>query len=478
MTKRIAVGGIHTECSTYSPLIMRRDDFAITEGDELAAAVGPPPKGVEVTPLFHANALPGGPVAADVYAAFKSAFLERLAAARPLHGVCLFMHGAVHVIGMDDAEADWIGAVRGLVGDDCLIAVSYDLHGNVSQPIVDAIDIFAAYRTAPHLDVAETYRRAFSMLVRAISSGTRPGVAWAPVPVLMPGERTSTEDEPAKSLYASLPEFDARDHVLDANLMVGYVWADVPRATAAAVVTATDRRAGLAAAGDLAAAYWDARDRFAFGVEAGPIEAMLDLAARSETGPVILADSGDNPTGGGVGDRVDVLAAILRRDIDDVLVAGIADAPAAEAAARAGVGSSLDLTIGGTLGSDCAPVTMSAEVLHRAGSVAARNLQVVVRAARNVRVVLTHVRRPFHHLADFTALGEDAAALKMLVVKSGYLSPELAPLANPALMALSDGAVNQDIAGLANLRRARPTFPFQADFRWSPEPRLSRRFPG
>lgn len=120
---------------------------------------------------------------------------------------------------------------------------------------------------------------------------------------------------------------------------------------------------------------------------------------------------------------------------------------------------------------------MRAEVLRRLGSAEERNLQVVVRTGRNVRVVLTYVRRPFHHLADFAELGEDVAALNMLVVKSGYLSPELAPLANPALMALSDGAVNQRIASLANLRRARPTFPFQTDFEWSPAPRLSRRFP-
>ncbi|WP_421724325.1 M81 family metallopeptidase [Bauldia sp.] len=476
MTHRIALGGIHTECSTYSPQIMRREDFIVVRGDDLSATVGEPPDGVDIIPLFWASAVPGGPVAADVYQAFKTEFLNELSAAMPLDGVCLLMHGAVHVEGMDDAEADWIGAVREIVGDACPIAVSYDLHGNVSQPIIDAIDIFAAYRTAPHIDVTETYRRAFSMLTACLTGGFRPGVAWAPIPVLLPGERTSTEQDPAKSLYARLPSVGQRPGVRDANLMVGYVWADVPRATAAAVVTGTEAEASLAAAGDLAEAYWSARAAFDFGVETGPVTAMLDAAERATTRPVILADSGDNPTGGGVGDRTDVLAALLDRGFDDVLVAGIADPPATLAAAAAGEGARLDLTFGGALGSACQPITRTVDVVRVLGSAETRDLLAVVRTGP-VRVVLTYARRPFHDLADFAAFGEDVTSLQVLLVKSGYLSPELAPIANPALMALSDGAVNQDIVSLSNQRRPTPTFPFQPDFDWQPNPRLSRRFP-
>ncbi len=237
---RIAVGGIHTECSTYSPVLMAVEDFRVLRGADLLQAEYfdfLDAEGIEHLPLLHARAVPGGPVSRPTYDAFKAEFLDRLQQALPINGLYLAMHGAIKVDGMEDAEGDWISAARSVVGPDCPIATSYDLHGNVSQRIIDQIDIFAGYRTAPHIDTRETMIRAWAMLIEALRSGTRPGVAWAKIPVLLPGECTSTEDEPAKGLYRQLPDIDARPGVLDANLMVGYVWADEPRATACAVIT-------------------------------------------------------------------------------------------------------------------------------------------------------------------------------------------------------------------------------------------------
>ena len=72
--------------------------------------------------------------------------------------------------------------------------------------------------------------------------------------------------------------------------------------------------------------------------------------------------------------------------------------------------------------------------------------------------------------------GSIPTAVRLLVVKSGYLSPELAPIANPNLMALTEGVVNQDIANLASNRRARPVFPFDRNFEFTPQARLSARW--
>ena len=300
-------------------------------------------------------------------------------------------------------------------------------------------------------------------------------IAWAPVPVLLPGERTSTEDEPAKSLYAALPDYDARPGVLNANIMVGYVWADEPRATAAAVVTGTDPRAAEEAVGEIAARYWSARRDFDFGMRAGPLEEMLDIVADCRTGPTILADSGDNPTGGGVGDRVDVLSAMLDRNWAGALVAGIADPEAALACAEAGPGASLEIAIGGALtgkgGITALPVLVDAII----GSPETGDVEVLV-YTDNFGIVITQRRRPFHHVSDFSALGLNVRHIHMVVVKSGYLSPELAPIANPALMALTDGAVNQDIPALTNRRRTRPVYPFDQDFDWQPTVFRSRRW--
>ncbi len=240
---RIAVGGLHTECSTYNPVLMREEDFTIWRGGEmLEKSYFDVLKRHQATymPTFYARAVPGGPVAGETYRRFKAEFLAALEAALPLDGIYLAMHGAVFVEGMEDVEGDWLNATRALVGPDCLIAVSYDLHGNLSQRIIDAIDIFSTYRTAPHIDVDETQARSLDMLFRALETGVRPIIAWAPIPVVLPGERTSTEDEPAKSLYARLPEIDGSEAIWDASLQVGYVWADEPRTTAAAVMTGTD----------------------------------------------------------------------------------------------------------------------------------------------------------------------------------------------------------------------------------------------
>lgn len=475
---RIAVGGIHTECSTYSPVLMQAEDFRVLRGEGLTghdyfAFLRDYP--AEVAPLLHARAVPGGPVSRAAYEGFKAEFLALLEAARPFDAVYLAMHGAMKVEGMFDAEGDWICAVRAAVGPEMLIATSYDLHGNVSARIVDQIDIFAAYRTAPHIDTPETMRAAYGMLLRALATGVRPGVVRVPVPLLLPGERSSTEDEPARSLYAALPGLEGPG-VWRTDLMIGYVWADEPRATACAVVTGTDHAAAGAVALKIAESFWAARDQFRFGPVTGPLDEMLQLAEAARTAPVILADSGDNPTGGGVGDRADVLAALIARDWQGALVAGITDRPAVEACFAAGQGARLSLRIGASLDPAGVSVTAEAKVLRLddPGPVAER--QAVVEIG-GITLVLAARRRPYHDIADFTRLGLDPASVRLLVVKSGYLSPELAPLANPNLMALTDGVVNQDIARLPNLHRPQAALPYDAQTAFTPLTLPSARFP-
>ena len=474
---RIAVGGIHTECSTYSPVLMQDADFRVLRGEGLTGHeyfAFLKNHTAEVAPLLHARAVPGGPVARDTYDRFKAEFLERLEAAKPFDAVYLAMHGAMKVDGMFDAEGDWISAVRAAVGPDMLIATSYDLHGNVSQRIIDQIDIFAAYRTAPHIDTPETMEAAYAMLLRAVETGARPGVVRVPVPLLLPGERSSTEDEPGRSLYAALPSREGPS-VWRTDLIIGYVWADEPRATACAVVTGTDLAATKAAGTAIAADFWAARDRFRFGPVTGPLPEMLALAEKATTRPVILADSGDNPTGGGVGDRADVLAALIARDWQDALIAGITDRPAVEACFAAGQGARLTLKIGASLDPAGVSANAQVEVIRLDEGTTPAEWQAVVRT-RGITLVLAARRRPYHDLADFTKLGLDPKAARLVVVKSGYLSPDLAPIANPNLMALTDGVVNQDIPKLANLHRAAGTVPWAESPGFAPDPQPSVRF--
>jgi microcystin degradation protein MlrC len=477
---RFAFGGIHIECSTYSRIRSRTQDFTVLSGETLAAAPQfaflrsyPYP----FRPTFYASAVPGGPVERATFDAFKEEFVHSLKQLLPLDGLYLPMHGALYVEGMRDAEGDWISAARQVVGPECLISASYDLHGNLSRRIIDAIDMLSAYRTAPHIDVQETMQRASAMLLHCTTKKIRPTLVWAPVPVLLPGERTSTEDEPAKGLYAQLAGRSATPGVMDASLLVGYVWADEPRATASVVLTGTNRPALEQQAVELAQQYWDAREDFKFGVPVGSIAELLDRAQASPTQPVILADSGDNPTGGGVGDRAEVLEALLSRRFANALVAGIADLPATELCYRHSPGTRLKLNIGASLDPQGSrPVQAEAEVLFLLATDVPRERQAVVRID-GVTVVLTAARRPFHNISDFTRLHLQIPSFKLLVVKSGYLSPELAPLANPNLMALSDGSILQDLDKLPKNQMRPPTFPFDRSFAWQPSTVISARSP-
>lgn len=474
---RIAVAGLHTECSTYNPVLAREADFRVLRGpmmlkDGYFDFLTHFP--AEFITILHARAIAGGPVERHIYEIWKTEILAGIEAALPLEGVYLAMHGAMFVEGLFDAEGDFIAAVRALVGPDVLIAASYDLHGNVSQKIVDSLDIFSTYRTAPHIDVPDTMRRAVTMLVRALRTGIRPAVVWAPVPVLLPGERTSTQDEPARSFYAQLHEIEEPTGIWDASFQVGYVWADEPRATACAVLTGTDRAAMTAAAERLAQGYWDLRRDFVFGARTGSIAECIEWAMAAATGPAIIAESGDNPTGGGVGDRAEVLTELIERGASGVVFAGIADKAATDAAYAAGIGAKLDLTIGASLDPSSTPARVNAEVilLLEASEPALR--EVVLRIG-GIDLVVTARRRPFHNIADFTRLGLAPRAAKILVVKSGYLSPDLGPIANPSLMALSPGVVDQFVERLPRLHKPHPTYPFDTDFDWSPKALLSKR---
>ncbi|MGR9248350.1 M81 family metallopeptidase [Rhizobium leguminosarum] len=475
---RIAVGGIHIECSTYNPVLNEEKDFRVLRGEALLASpyfAFLKDYDAEFLPTIHARAIAGGPVSRATYEAFKGEFLERLKPMLPLDGLYLAMHGAMYVEGMEDAEGDWISAARALVGKDCTVSASYDLHGNVTQRIIDALDIYSTYRTAPHIDVEETMRRSVSMLVRSLRTGERPIVLWAPIPVVLPGERTSTVDEPAKSLYDMLPGIDAIDGVWDASLMVGYVWADEPRATAAAIMTGTDRAVLEREAKRLARAYWDAREDFVFGCETGSVEECVERAIASPTAPVVLAESGDNPTGGGVGDRADVLAELIARDATGVVFAGIADKAATEACYAAGIGAELELSVGASLdtkGSKPVIARFTVKFLHDTSDPTDRQAVVSV---SGIDLVLSAKRRPYHNIVDFTRLGLDPHRAKIIVVKSGYLSPELAPIANPNLMALSTGVVDQFVERLPRLRKQHPTYPFDKDFAFEPQVFLSAR---
>ena len=467
----IGVAGLSCECCTFSPLLSGERDFMVSAGAELLANYGyfADYPDADFTPLSRARALPGGPIEPTFYDGFKKQVLDELAAHAPWDGIFLDMHGAANVYGRDDVEGDMLAAIRAVVGPSCLISASYDLHGNISPRVIDSLNILTAYRTAPHLDWLETQERALALLMRCLREGLAPSLAFIPVPILVPGEQSSTEFEPAAGLYATIPQVITDYQLLDASILIGYVWADEPRATGSVVAVGLDADRTRAAAADLAQKFWDVREQFQFGVTAGTVDECIQLALQTPSSPVVISDSGDNPTAGGAGDIPFVLERLLALGAASTLVAAIADAEAVTACAQAGVGATISLAVGGKLDPiHGQPLSINGTVisLHsvpwparaKPGSTVMHN-RVAVINVQGIHVVITERRTPFHQMTDFTQLDLDPTQYKIVVVKMGYLVPEVDQMASRALLALSPGAVNQDIEHLTYKRIQRPMFP-------------------
>lgn len=478
-TPRIAIGGIATESCTFSTLPTRLEGFSIARGSNLLPRYPFLSKfaDVEFVPIVQASAIPGGPVETLAYAEIKAELLDHLHAGGPWDGVYLDMHGAMNVLGMDDAEGDWISAVRQVVGKDCLIAASYDLHGNVSRRIVDNLDLLTAFRTAPHVDYEETRERAVTLLLHCLRNGLKPYMTFIPVPVVLPGERTSTEWEPGASLYAQIPEVAGMDGILDASILVGYVWADEPRSTASVIVIGTDHKAVETQAIRLAQNYWDARFDFAFGVPVGSVDECIEMALATTESSVFISDSGDNPTAGGVGDVPYFLERLIAAAVPSAVYASIPDPQAVDICHAEGVGEEVELSLGGKFDPlHGKPLSvrghvLTLETINRIGHFRSAEDQInkhAVVQVGGVKVILTQHRTPFHYISDFQRLSIEPTEHKIVVVKVGYLVPDLKKAAPKALLALSPGAVDQAITRLPYKRIGRPIYPLDGDMHWEP----------
>nr|WSY50771.1 M81 family metallopeptidase [Streptomyces sp. NBC_00886] len=481
----IAVAGLGIESSTFSPARTEAPAFHPQRGAEVLTRY---PFLAPGTPLREAadwrgalvgKALPGGTVTAAAFAELSDELIERLRQLGPLDGLWYDIHGAMTAEGIDDAEALLLARIRETVGPDVPVSTSMDLHGNVSRELVHGSDLITCYRMAPHEDTMDTKERAARNLVDLLASGaSRPVKAWVPVPVLLAGEQTSTRIEPAKSVYAAVEEVEAAEGVIDAAIWVGYAWADEPRNRAAVVVTGPSLAQVTAGAERLARGFWDARHDFAFVAPTGTLDECLDEALGSTARPYFISDTGDNPTAGGAGDVTWGLQQVLERlefkdqDGPMVIYASLPGPAAVAAAERAGVGATVTVTAGAEVDDRHAgPLTLTGVVHSVRHGDRDAGTEVVLRVG-SVYVILTRLRKPYHHEHDFTDLELDPRSADLVLVKIGYLEPELFAMAADWKMALTPGGVDQDLGRLGHHRIRRPMFPFDPAM---PAPDLTAR---
>src|SRR5690606_15042821 len=209
---KIAIAGLAIESSTFSPATTDAAAFHPQRGDEILAYYPFLHEGSALRdaaawgPTLTGKAIPGGAVTPEAYEVLVNEMLDSLRKYTPYDGLFFDIHGAMSVIGMDDAEGDLITRIRGVVGPETVISTSMDLHGHVTERLAAYSDLITCYRLAPHEDAMETKERAVQNLVDRLVAGTgKPAYkAWIEIPILLPGEQTSTRIEPGKSLYAAV----------------------------------------------------------------------------------------------------------------------------------------------------------------------------------------------------------------------------------------------------------------------------------
>jgi microcystin degradation protein MlrC len=445
MLMRIAVAGFLHESNTFNPLKADRAAFAagsLTFGPALAAEWREAHHEVggffqaadeldfQPVPLVMAWATPSGPVTEDVFEEVTAALVAGLRRQSP-DGLLLALHGAMVSDQHADADGEVLARLRQALGRDLPIAVTLDLHGNLSPRLAEAADVAVAYRTNPHVDQRACGRRAAGLLVRMLRREVRPVVALAKPPMLINIMAQDTAREPLASFMARARALEeGGPGILAASLLPGFAYADVPQMGPSVLVVAdADRALAQRSADELAEELWQQREQFTVHLP-GPAEAVSRALAERRT-PVVLVDTGDNVGGGSAGDGTVLLAELLARGATGSVVC-LYCPDGARACAAAGVGADVSLTVGGKvdrLHGDPVQVNGRVRLLH-AGTYEERavrhggkrinhmGLTALVELPGSNLLVLTSLRHPPFSLGALTCLGLQPHQHRILVVKA------------------------------------------------------------
>ena len=262
--------------------------------------------------------------------------------------------------------------------------------------------------------------------------------------------------------------------VVDAAIWVGYAWADEPRNRAAVVVTGWEKSAISAGAEKLAQLFWAAHQDFEFVAKTGSFAECLNTALSSSAHPYFISDSGDNPTAGGSGDMTWGLTQLLARPEfkkltgPSVIYASVPGPKAVQIAVEAGIGATVTVTAGAEIDNiHAGPVTMTGRVHSIKHGDTHAKVEVVLQVG-SVFAILTKLRKPYHHENDFTELDLKPRSADIVIVKIGYLEPELYDMAADWMLGLTPGGVDQDLHRLGHHRIRRPMWPFDKTFEKQP----------
>lgn len=357
---RVLLAQFEQETSHFNPGPTPRDRFDILRGEELVHALADTntyvaggldvftQEGVEVVPTYGASSVTsGGPVISadlDEMTAELLAAVEAVAA--DVDGAYIAFHGAMAGLDEPDPEGRILARVRELMGDRPVVC-SFDLHGILTDRLVQNADILFALHTYPHVDQRETGQRAARGLVRLLRDGVQPVVAQVKLPLLVRGDELITATGLFGQAIDRCRQFEATATGLSALVNIGNPFTDVPELRTNVIVTSDgDEAQARELAGELADFMWSHRVRLQAPLT--PIDEAIELARQTE-GLTVLSDAADATSSGASGDSNWILKGLLAADFPKRALLPLVDAPAASEAFRQGVGSRFTVELGGTV---------------------------------------------------------------------------------------------------------------------------------
>jgi microcystin degradation protein MlrC len=298
----------------------------------------------ELIPVIGMGACPSGPVTGDVYQFCMDHIRHALEEKGPVDAIMIAFHGAMVAEGHPDAEGDVLETLRSWVGGEIPIVAGLDLHTNLTAKMCRYATALVCYEGYPHTDIYETYQVAARLLADTLEGKIRPVMAYRRIPFLQPLFPTARPE--IRPLYDLAHHLEARPGVLTVRFAHGFFASDIEEmGMSVLVVTDNDRALAESTADELAAAI--DRDKEKLREEYPTLDEALDLALQPGEGPVVIADTSDNPGGGGLGDTTHILRRVLERGMTGGAFACILDPQSVLACEKAGVGNTVDLQLGG-----------------------------------------------------------------------------------------------------------------------------------
>jgi microcystin degradation protein MlrC len=498
---RVAIGGIAHESSTFATVPTTLADF-VQRGYQEDAAVIDQLSGTksaiggfidaattmdfEVVPTLMATAQPGGTVTAEATETLTRRLVDRIRAAQadgPLDGVLLALHGAMVSELDDDGESYILRAVREAIPPETPILVTLDLHGNITQEMVDLATIPIAYDEYPHTDPYERAYEAGLLLAKIVRGGAKPTSAVVKIPMLAGGQRQYTHAEPMLSVKHLAHDIESERGVLNVSYLPGFPWADI-EPTMFTVIVTTDNNPLQAedAAKRLARYIWQRRAEFI--VRPTPVDEAVRRAMAAPEGPIVLADIGDNPGGGTPADGTVLLEALLRLGATRTIITPMADPAVVQQAIAAGEGATFETQLGGKVDTfHGAPLNVTARVIRLTdGSWVNKGLMgtgvhqsvgpsaVLELAGQNggsVVAITTTYRQQPTDLEMLRSQGIEPTEQQILVVKSSvHYRSAFTPIAKEIIEVDTPGLTSPHIDTLEFHKLQRPIYPFDVDMEW------------